>query len=441
VTETSGPIPIGVSAAAEQQPVSAPDVFDSATRRNLGVLNGVSLAWCFGVMPVVYALVAFHGHLHPLLKRDVIEHVAFNCTANAAVMLGANYATGRLDQRLTRVFTRALATHGALAFMTLITRHFYSIPMMLVGGASSVALGIGVVFVSQRLIRLRVGVLGPRHWIFDEPGLDCRHIDRSGTDINRLDLVLITFEGDVPGEWAPVMSRALLAGKRVRHIAEFLEEARGAVTLHHFHVDDLPGRGLGGYRVRKRLLDLACVCALLPFAIPLVAFGALGILLTMGRPVLFFQQRVGLGGRTFTMAKLRTMRPSRESSDADPRATVAGDDRITPFGRWLRRFRIDELPQLWNVITGEMSVIGPRPEWTPLAERFAMQEPTYAFRHLVRPGITGWAQVKAGPAADIAETRVKLGYDLFYVKNVSLGLDMQILIRTVWTLIAGGGVR
>jgi lipopolysaccharide/colanic/teichoic acid biosynthesis glycosyltransferase len=443
VTEASPRISAAVSSVdlRDVPAGDAPDGFDSTTRRNLGALNAASLVWCFGVMPIVYALVAFHGDSRPLMKHEVIEHIAFNCVANAAVMLGANAAPGPLDQKLTGVFSRALAAHGALAFLTLITRHFYSKPMMLVGVVGSVVLGMGVVFIRHRVARLTVGVLGPWHCIFDEARLDCRRLEKSGPDIRRLDLVLITFEGDVPAEWAPVMSRALLAGKRVRHIAEFLEEARGAVTLEHFEVDDLPGRGLGGYGVRKRLLDLACVCALLPIAVPLVLFGALGILGTMGWPVLFFQQRVGLGGRTFRMVKLRTMRSNPEAPDGGPRATVAGDDRITPFGRWLRRFRIDELPQLWNVVTGDMSVIGPRPEWAPLAERFAVQEPAYAFRHLVRPGITGWAQVKAGPAADLAETRVKLGYDLFYVKNVSLGLDMQILIRTVWTLIAGGGVR
>jgi lipopolysaccharide/colanic/teichoic acid biosynthesis glycosyltransferase len=114
---------------------------------------------------------------------------------------------------------------------------------------------------------------------------------------------------------------------------------------------------------------------------------------------------------------------------------------VTPLGRILRRFRIDELPQLANVLRGEMSVIGPRPEWEPLAEAFERQEPKYAVRRLVRPGITGWAQVRAGPAADLAETRVKLAYDLFYLKNMSFALDLQILWRTGWTLLVGGGAR
>jgi lipopolysaccharide/colanic/teichoic acid biosynthesis glycosyltransferase len=117
------------------------------------------------------------------------------------------------------------------------------------------------------------------------------------------------------------------------------------------------------------------------------------------------------------------------------------ENRVTPVGRFLRKSRIDELPQLWNVIKGDMSIIGPRPEWTELGRGYEEQMPAYAYRHLVRPGITGWAQVRAGYAADLSETRVKVGYDLYYIKNFSLSLDVQILTRTVWTLLSGSGAR
>jgi lipopolysaccharide/colanic/teichoic acid biosynthesis glycosyltransferase len=139
------------------------------------------------------------------------------------------------------------------------------------------------------------------------------------------------------------------------------------------------------------------------------------------------------------MLKLRTMRAAAPSDAVI--ATTRQDPRITPFGRWLRRFRIDELPQLWNVLVGDMSLIGPRPEQPALAERYARDVPAFAYRQLVRPGITGWAQVRAGYAADLEETKIKLAYDLFYLKNFTLGLDLRILIRTVWTLISGAGVR
>ncbi len=185
-------------------------------------------------------------------------------------------------------------------------------------------------------------------------------------------------------------------------------------------------------------MDLMIVVALLPVALPILAAGALAVLISMGRPVLFVQPRTGQGGKVFSIYKLRTMQASAETHGA---TTVKGDLRITPVGGFLRRFRIDELPQLLNVLKGDMSIIGPRPEWTLLSEKYSRDLPVYVYRHLVRPGITGWAQVRGGYASDLAETRTKVGYDLFYIKNLSFSLDVQILLRTVWTLLSGGGAR
>jgi lipopolysaccharide/colanic/teichoic acid biosynthesis glycosyltransferase len=165
---------------------------------------------------------------------------------------------------------------------------------------------------------------------------------------------------------------------------------------------------------------------------------AVAILITMGQPVLFTQRRIGKGGAPFTMYKLRTM---AALGLVESRATVIRDPRITPLGKLLRRFRIDELPQLINVLRGEMSLIGPRPEQPLLTERYIVQMPAFSYRHLVKPGITGWAQVNAGYAANLAETKLKLEHDLFYIKNYSLALDLQILVRTLVTLAGGGGAR
>jgi lipopolysaccharide/colanic/teichoic acid biosynthesis glycosyltransferase len=188
----------------------------------------------------------------------------------------------------------------------------------------------------------------------------------------------------------------------------------------------------------KRLFDVLASLVLAPLALPIIAAASTAILLTMGRPVFFRQARVGLFGRPFMILKLRTMR----AGDArEQLATAMGDQRITPVGRCLRRFHIDELPQLWNVLTGEMSLVGPRPEQPALAEAYAREVPAFAQRTMVRPGITGLAQVNAGYAADLAETRVKLAHDLYYLKNCSFGLDVEICARTVWALLGGAGTR
>jgi lipopolysaccharide/colanic/teichoic acid biosynthesis glycosyltransferase len=122
-------------------------------------------------------------------------------------------------------------------------------------------------------------------------------------------------------------------------------------------------------------------------------------------------------------------------------ATEVGDSRVTPVGRVLRRFRIDELPQLWNVLTGDMSLVGPRPEQPHLTENYTRALPAFAYRTLVRPGITGWAQLRSGYAANLVETRAKLTYDLYYIKNMSLTLDLKIALRTFWILLSGIGAR
>ncbi|MBV8681954.1 MAG: sugar transferase [Caulobacteraceae bacterium] len=408
-------------------------------RRALAVLAIAAGVVCLLVLPPLYVLTAFAGDVASALQPEVIGHLAIISIANLVVSVGALRSRGRLDQRLSTVFQLVLITHGGLALTILVCRLFYSIPLMALGVAGSLLLGAVAIYARGRIVRLRIGVLGPWHPIFADPRVDCFCLQGPTTGLRDLDLVLLTFGSDSALTPDPLMQAALVRGLRVRHVADFLEEMRGVCDLDHFEVDQITREGFAVYRRAKRALDFVIVLISLPVAVPLAALAALGVLLTMGRPVLYRQPRVGLGGRVFCVTKLRTMRA--DPGTAEALATVAHDERVTPFGRVLRRLRIDELPQLANVLRGEMSVIGPRPEWTPLAEAFEGQAPKYALRHLVRPGITGWAQVRAGPAADLAETRVKLAYDLFYLKNMSLALDLQILWRTGWTLLAGGGAR
>lgn len=408
-------------------------------RRALAALAVVAGVVCLLVLPPLYGLAAFHGDLASVLRPEVIGHLATICLANLAVAIGALRSRGRLDQRLAALLRLTLFAHGGLALGILVLRLFYSIPMMALGVAGSLALGSIAIYARGRIVRPRIGVLGPWHAIYDDPHGDYVRLEPTSQTLEDLDLVLLTF-GPRGAPWVePLIRKALLRGLRVRHVAEYLEEARGACDLDHFEIDQISRDGFAIYRRAKRALDLTLVLLSFPLALPILALAALGVLLTMGPPVLYLQPRIGLGGRVFSMPKLRTMR-ARDGIE-ESRATTRRDERVTPFGRILRRFRIDELPQLANVLRGEMSVIGPRPEWAPLAEEFERLEPKYALRHLVRPGITGWAQVRSGPAADLAETRIKLAYDLFYLKHMSFALDLQILWRTSWTLLAGGGAR
>ena len=186
------------------------------------------------------------------------------------------------------------------------------------------------------------------------------------------------------------------------------------------------------YARAKRLLDILIVCATAPAVLVVILFAAAAIFLSEGRPIFFVHNRVGRGGRVFPMLKLRTMRPGR---DAEPIATLKNDPRVTPLGRFLRQSHIDELPQLWNILLGDMTLIGPRPEQPVLVEFYRGQLPNYDLRHKVTPGLSGWAQVGFGYAADLSETAKKLEYDLEYIQLYGPKIDFLIVLKTFQTFL------
>ncbi len=203
-------------------------------------------------------------------------------------------------------------------------------------------------------------------------------------------------------------------------------------TLNDMTADAVHPRSTGAasafYMAVKRTLDIAVALILaLPVLVLLLA-AALLILATDGRPIFFSQQRVGRNGRNFKMYKLRTMVQNPENV---MHATLVNDVRITATGQFLRRTHLDELPQLWNIFIGDMSLIGPRPEQPHLVEYYKLHIAGFDVRHTVRPGLSGLAQVAFGYATNLEETREKFRYDLYYVQNVSGLLDLKIILRTV----------
>ena len=187
----------------------------------------------------------------------------------------------------------------------------------------------------------------------------------------------------------------------------------------------------------KRASDVFLSALGLLLAAPLIALAALAILVGDGHPVFFWQTRIGRNRVRFSLLKLRTMKPSPGWS-GDP-YTQPGDARITAVGHFLRASRIDELPQLWNVLRGDMSLIGPRAEWDRLVERYEREIPCYHFRHLVKPGITGWAQVNYPYGSSLEDTIRKLEYDLYYIQNFSFTLDASIFLKTIQVMLLRKG--
>jgi sugar transferase (PEP-CTERM system associated) len=235
-----------------------------------------------------------------------------------------------------------------------------------------------------------------------------------------------------------------LRGVEVTDVPGVLERVTGRVPVEALKSSWLIyGRGFSqgwGRRVVKRAFDLVMATGLLVVATPVMLVTAIAISLESGRPIIFRQERVGLGGRTFSVLKFRSMRIDAEK-DGVPRWACSSDARITAVGRFIRRTRIDELPQIVNVLRGEMSFVGPRPERPFFVAQLTQEVPFYGARHSVKPGVTGWAQVRYGYGASAEDAMRKLEFDLFYVKNHSLLLDLVILLKSVRVVLLGEGAR
>jgi sugar transferase (PEP-CTERM system associated) len=235
-----------------------------------------------------------------------------------------------------------------------------------------------------------------------------------------------------------------LGGVRVTDLPGFYERVRGEVPVESLKASWLIyGEGFRQDWFRsfvKRAFDVVVSSVLLLLALPVMALVAVAIFFESGAPIIYRQERVGRSGATFTLLKFRSMTVDAER-DGQARWANANDNRVTVVGRFMRRTRIDELPQLWNVLKGEMSFVGPRPERPNFVTDLTKTIPFYGVRHSVKPGITGWAQVRYSYADSVEGSARKLRFDLYYVKNHSLFLDLLILVETVRVVLSGEGAR
>lgn len=234
-----------------------------------------------------------------------------------------------------------------------------------------------------------------------------------------------------------------MAGYPVSEYAQFLEREIGRIDLKRLDLNWLlyaDGFVIGTMdRILKRMLDLAVSIAVLLVTAPTLLVAALAVKLGDGGPVFYRQDRVSRGGRVFRIVKLRTMTTNAEQGGAVWAAKA--DPRITAVGSLLRRTRLDELPQLFNVLRGDMAFVGPRPERPEFIHELAAKLPLYEDRHLMRAGLTGWAQVNYPYGASLNDARSKLSYDLFYIKNFSILFDLRIILQTLRVVFWPGGVR
>jgi sugar transferase (PEP-CTERM system associated) len=232
-------------------------------------------------------------------------------------------------------------------------------------------------------------------------------------------------------------------GIRILQAADFFERQLGKIrldTLHPSNVIFADGFTQAVIKsTEKRVLDVVASAGLILIALPIMVVTALAIFFESGGPVLYRQERVGHRGRTFTLLKFRSMRQDAEANGAV--WALENDTRVTRVGTFIRKTRIDELPQLLNVLRGDMSFVGPRPERPQFVAELTKMIPYYDLRHHVKPGITGWAQILYPYGASINDAREKLQYDLYYLKNYSIFLDLNIVLQTMQVILWGKGAR
>lgn len=376
----------------------------------------------------------------PLIWPEVFWIMLALVTGKSALLQKPQWST-RARVRVSSAWV--IAVYITLALSIMFTRWYYSRPLLLITFVLLIAwqvLHAVLMRLESRRMRLAAVPSAMTAKLQAMPDLDVLPLSLLRLT-ETVDGVVVDLHEAHSKDWARFIAECAATGIPVFHAAAVYETASARVPLSHLSESFARGffSGQSAYLPVKRVLDLLIILCALPLVLPLC--GVIAVMIRWGSPgpVLFWQHRVGLDGRPFYLVKFRSMRVDSEKDGA--KFATKNDDRVTRVGRFLRRFHLDELPQLWNVLKGEMSLIGPRPEQVAFLKQFEREIPFYSWRHSVKPGITGLAQVTQGYAAGVAENAVKLEYDLYYVKHISLALDFTIALRTVAIMFKGAGAR
>lgn len=363
--------------------------------------------------------------------------LAFLLSHLSAKNLLSSYPGGRSQGLIT---TQVVVFYGSVILGTLLLRIEVSRVLLLASGAAALIWFHIEYVLTRAYFRPKFAVItgGFADEILHLPGCDPRPLKMLDLGNVRYDGVVADFQ-ILGARQERFLASCALANIPVYNAKTVYESLTGRVRIDHMSENNigslLPS---SAYETVKALIDDLIVVLSLPIVVPIGLVTALLIRLESPGPVIYSQTRIGRGNKPFTIYKFRSMRFDRQANTA-----FAGesDPRITHVGRVIRKLRIDELPQFANVLEGDMSLIGPRPEQPAFVEAFSEKIPFYSYRHVVKPGITGWAQVRHGYTADDDETRVKIEHDFYYIKNYSLTLDFLIVFLTIKTMLSGFGAR
>jgi lipopolysaccharide/colanic/teichoic acid biosynthesis glycosyltransferase len=399
------------------------------------------LAGGLAVLGIASAALHLRGDL-PMLEQTRIMVLGVFLAYGASTIATINIRRkATCETQPAMAFSVAVVCYGFLGIFLLLTRAYYSRSFLLAAFFTTIAWLILERWLQQKYFLPKLAV---EPGALDPAVLGCgkvRWLPLSSPEIpdDAIDGLVVSGSCRDP-EWQRLETQCALEGIPVYYGTLVEEHLCGRISPERLSTEQLvefKPRRL--YASVKRILDLVISFLAAPFVLVLVLALAVVIKLDSPGPVFFVQPRVGQGERVFRMIKFRSMRKTDDAIEA--RFAAAGDDRVTKVGRFLRRTRLDELPQIWNVLKGDMSLVGPRPEQLGFVREFEKEIPFYGYRHLVKPGISGWAQINLGYAACVEETKEKLQFDLYYAKNSSLWLDLVILWRTLRIMVSGFGAR
>ncbi|MFV8463719.1 sugar transferase [Vibrio campbellii] len=326
--------------------------------------------------------------------------------------------------------------------MILLTRLDYSRPVLIHGFIISFFIFYALSLIQKEDRKLKLAAL--KNFKLDEFK---RHKNIQVDELTDFEQLPYSHDGlvlDLHKELSDTQSK-FVADCSINNIAVFHSESIREMVEGKVQTSHLSENSIGTlqpnpiYRGLKRLWESALIIVTLPITLPVMLLTALAIKIESPGSAIFIQERVGQGGKPFKIYKFRSM--STRPKNAESKFATEEQARVTRIGKVIRKVRIDELPQFFNVLKGEMSLIGPRPEQESFVKKFEEEIPFYGYRHMVKPGITGWAQTVQGYADDTETTTQKLAYDLYYIKHLSFWLDMNIVIKTIRTMLTGFGAK
>ncbi|MER2536760.1 MAG: sugar transferase [Rhizobiaceae bacterium] len=340
------------------------------------------------------------------------------------------------------------ATYAAAMLILFFLRIDYSRFQLLASFLTTLAWFFAITLVVRRYETYRMAIVpgGEADRVQALEGVEWVRLSRPEREVDGVHGLVADLRADMPDEWERLIADTALRGIPVFHLKQVTESLTGRTEIEHLSENTLGSLNPNqAYLKLKQWADWVAALVMLVVLAPLLLLVALAIRLDSPGPALFRQQRMGYRGEVFRVCKFRTMRQEAPAGEGEVARRAAmtrdNDERITALGRFLRRSRIDELPQLYNILRGEMSWIGPRPEALVLSQWYEKELPFYRYRHIVRPGITGWAQINQGHVAEKDEVLEKLHYDFYYIKNFSPWLDLLIVLKTISTMLTGFGAR